>query len=265
MMSDDDSSAFKPITAREALRRQANYRRISTGSPELDSLVGGISEGVSYLFYGDEAALSSLVHQMLVNCAAPFDKGGFDSRAFYFNNTDYYTARTTLSPTRLGEVAKKMGIEPATVFQKVQVGAAYNEERQKLVCEELVRSLSLPDDDEDSRLVVMHNATCFLADSRDLGASLQGLTYVIGRLKEACSQSRRALVVTAGQFGGGGATSRRIPRTMGGSFFQALHERDDPPAPVEGRGESLRQGNSDEAPGGGDRAICRPERGQIGS
>jgi hypothetical protein len=251
-----ESTSFKPITAREALERQNSYQKITTGSPELDSLVGGISEGTSYLFYGDHDSLSTLVHQMLVMCSAPQDKGGFDSKAFYFNNTDYYTARTTLSPTRLGEFAKKLGIEPTTVFQKVQVTAAYNEERQKLVCEEMVRALSTAS--EDSRLVVLHNATCFLPDTTNFTKSLQGLTYVIGKLKEVCSQ-KRALVVTASQFGN--PNSRRIPKTMGGSFFQALNECDGSSSQMEGWDNTLCQSDSGETSRIRERSISHPQCG----
>lgn len=55
--------------------------------------------------------------------------GGFDSRAVYINNTDYYTARTTLSPTLLAEFAKKMGIDPNRMFQRVYIAAAYTAQR----------------------------------------------------------------------------------------------------------------------------------------
>jgi RecA/RadA recombinase len=246
-----------PITAREALEKQNSYQKISTGSPELDSLIGGISEGTSYLFYGDHDCLSSLVHQMLVNCATPMDQGGFDSKAFYFNNTNYYTARTTLSPTRLGEFSKKLCVEPSLVFQKVQVAAAYNEERQKLVCEEIVRALS-SERNENSRLVVLHNATCFLPDATNFTKSLQGLSYVVGKLKEVCSR-KRVLVVTASQFGN--SNSRRIPKTMGGSFFQALDERDGSPSQMEGWSNAFGQSDASETSRIRERTIRHPERG----
>jgi hypothetical protein len=229
----------KPMSGISILEEEQGRERMTTGSPDLDSLIGGIEQGSSYMFYGDGFALDALAHQLLVNCVSPREAGGFDGNAAYFNNTDYHSAKTSLSPTRLGEVAKKLGIDPGRVFESVIVGTAYNEERQKLVCQEICDALS----QKEIKLLVVRNATCFLQNSRDVNSSIQKLAYIVGLLRKACA-SRTALVVTAGAVKTSGY---RIPKTMGGSFFQARAERHGSPQEVE-RWNTIHQGNARQAP-----------------
>jgi hypothetical protein len=64
---------------------------MTTGSPELDSIIDSIQQGQFYLFYGtNRAILDGLVHGLLVNCVLPIKEHGFESMAMYINNTDYY-------------------------------------------------------------------------------------------------------------------------------------------------------------------------------
>ena len=51
-----------PMTGLDSLREEQGRMKMSTGSPDLDSLVGGIEEGNEYLFYGDSQTLGILVH-----------------------------------------------------------------------------------------------------------------------------------------------------------------------------------------------------------
>ena len=64
---------------------------MTTGSPELDSIIDSIQQGQFYLFYGtNRTILDGLVHGLLVNCVLPIKDHGFESMAMYINNTDYH-------------------------------------------------------------------------------------------------------------------------------------------------------------------------------
>jgi hypothetical protein len=245
-----ERGSFKLLPARELLEKQESSSRISTGSPELDSLVGGIIKGSSYLFYGDQELLSALVHQLLVHCAAPRTNGGFSSKAVFFNIVDRRKARNALSPILLGQAAKKMNLEPFDVFDKVEVCIAYNEDRQRLACDEICQFLKASRDDYP--LVVLHNATCFLPYSHDFTKSLQELNYVTGKLKEVCSR-KRAFVATAGRIQG--SRSSQVSWTMGGSFFQARDGCDSSSEQMEELYQD-RTGDFGEASGSADPAVC---------
>jgi hypothetical protein len=48
------------ISGVEMLDRQQIEQRLSTGSPELDQLIGGIQRGLFYFFYGNKALMETL-------------------------------------------------------------------------------------------------------------------------------------------------------------------------------------------------------------
>ena len=43
------------VTGQELLNRHTAESQLSTGSPELDQLIGGIQRGLFYFFYGEKS------------------------------------------------------------------------------------------------------------------------------------------------------------------------------------------------------------------
>jgi hypothetical protein len=232
------------VSALELYRRLAGRRALATGLEELDALIGGIEGGVGYLFYGDEDRLNELVHSLLVSAVAPREKGGWGARALYINNTDYYTAKTLLSPPLLGELAKRRGLEPLWLLDRISVLAAYNEERQRLVAEEARKAIC---GDPTIKLVLVHNMTCFLEKGK--GAE-EIMVRALGLLREACAFNA-SLVVTAGSKRG----PRGVPVPLGGAFFRACAGRHR--LPYKGEGDTAQ---ASLAPG----ALLRSPGGQEG-
>jgi RecA/RadA recombinase len=201
-------------TAFEGLEEEQSRLKMTTGNSDLDSLVGGIEEGLFYLFYGEQEVLDTLIHKLIVNCIQPNDKGGFQAKGIYFNNTNYYTGKTILDPSAIGELAKHLGIDPDTVFSNIYAAAAYNEQRQLIVAKQVAE---LMEKDPEVKLLVIHNLTRFFADSKKPEETRQVLKQVISFLWSTASKRKIALVVTADAMN----TSRGfIPRPVGGSFFR---------------------------------------------
>jgi RecA/RadA recombinase len=188
--------------------------RMSTGSAELDGLIGGVEVGLFYLFYGDREALDALIHRLLVNCVLPRERGGLQAKGIYFNNTDYYTGKTVLNPSLLGAVAKRVGIEPMDVFRSIYTAAAYNEERQLVVANQVAE---LMERDPDIKLLAIHSITRFLADSKRVEVARGILKRVVNLLWRAAASRGVALVVTADAMQAGRGL---IPRPLGGSFLR---------------------------------------------
>jgi len=105
-------------TATEALNEKKNKLKLSTGYEDLNDLTGGIEEGAFNLFYGDQEILSDLAYRLLVNCIIPKEKGGFEAKGLYFNNTNYYTGKTILNPSKISRLAKHIRVDPWLVFDK---------------------------------------------------------------------------------------------------------------------------------------------------
>jgi len=201
-------------TAAEALEEGKNKLRLTTGSSDLDSLIGGIEEGLFYLFYGEQEILDAFIHRLIVNCVSPKDRGGFEAKGIYFNNTDYYTGKTILNPSELGGLAKHLGIEPKIVFANIYAVAAYNEQRQLIIAKQVAE---LMEKDPDIRLLAIHSITRFFADSKKPEETRQILKQTINYVWRTASKKRIAIVVTADAIHNGRGF---IPKPVGGSFFR---------------------------------------------
>jgi hypothetical protein len=205
-------------TALEFFEDGVGRPRLTTGHGDLDALISGIEQGAFYLFYGDNDVLGLLAHKLLVNAVLPVEEGGFDGEAVYFNHTNYYTGRTILDPSTLGEISKHAGIDPRVVFGRVHVAAAYNEGRQKVIAGKVAELIAR---NHRVRLLVVHNLTRFIVDSKRPQESRDILKSVVGELWRAASSSsgRVALVATAES----GRTSRGfIPKPIGGTFLRQV-------------------------------------------
>jgi hypothetical protein len=203
-------------TAAEALNEEKNKIKLSTGYEDLNDLIGGIEEGAFNLFYGDQEILSDLVYRLLVNCIAPKENGGFEAKGLYFNNTNYYTGKTILNPSKISGLAKHIGVDPWLVFDRIMVAAAYNEERQIIVAEDIARIL---EDDLNVKLLVAHNLTRFFDDSKNLKETEESMKLVINRIRNNKSKSRIAFVVTSDVVS---VNKSLVPRPVGGHFFRQM-------------------------------------------
>jgi hypothetical protein len=202
-------------TAAQVFRETRHQASLTTGNSDLDSLIDGVRPGQFYVVYADDPdPLDRIAHQLLVHCVLPFEQGGFDGRALYFNVCNYYSRKTLLDPDRLATVAKRAGVDPKTAFQNLYTVSAFNEMQQVTAAEEAGKLLHV---DPRIKLVVVHNLTRFLETSKRALQSLQSLKAVLTRLKRLVVERDVALVVTGSTHV---AARRRIPKPMGGTFLR---------------------------------------------
>jgi RecA/RadA recombinase len=205
------------MTAYEHFNEHRSILKMTTGSANLDSLIDSIQEGQSYLFYGsNKAVLDGLVHGLLVNCVLPKQKHGFGSMVLYINNIDYYQPDKSkvLSPEKIANAAKCMGIEPKVVFKNVFVQIAYNQRHQLAIAKQVADFITR---DKDIRLLVINNLTKYFKESNYKNYAVSILKEVIGILSKVCAQNRIALICT----GDANVTSRGlVPRPVGGTYLK---------------------------------------------
>lgn len=202
-------------SAAEVLEETRRRPRLSTGSVDLDDLIGGIEPGLFYLFYSrDRDTTDLIVHRLLVNCGLPPGRGGLGGKAVYLNFCNYYEEKTVLNPSRLAALAKASGIDPMLVFDNSYAVFAFNELQQPSAVDEVVSTV---EGDEEVRLVVVHGLTRFAETSKKREEALEALRRTVGRLKRVASERQAALVVSCCV----SATSRgRFPKPEGGSFLR---------------------------------------------
>ena len=201
-------------TALEDFNEQRKRLKMTTGSGDLDSLLGGVETGSFYLFYGDPEILDLITHRLLVNCVMPVERGGFEAKAVYFNSTDYYAGKTLIDPSKLGMIAKHAGVDPSLVFKNVEVAAAFNEERQWFASKEVSKLIR---ESGDFKLLIAHNITRFLADSKKPKESREVLKRVVGELWRTASEKNVAFVATADAADTGRSL---VPKPSGGIFIR---------------------------------------------
>jgi len=118
-------------TGTSILEKRKSVNKLTTGSAELDSLLGGGMETQAitecYGAYG--SGKTQLAHQLAVNVQLPKEKGGLEGNALFIDTEN------TFRPERIEQMAKAIGLEPKEVLENIYVGRAYNSDHQILLVE----------------------------------------------------------------------------------------------------------------------------------
>jgi len=202
-------------TAFEIFQKNFHRPKLTTGSPNLDVLIDDITLGHFYLFYSDSLTfLDLLVHRILVNCLLPTEKGGFSSKALYFNVCNYHKGKTLLDPSYLSMASKYVGLDPKFAFKNIYSVSAFNEMQQVTATSEIINFLLHND---EVKLVVIHNLTRFIETSRNSFKARQVVKKIISRLRSVACENNIALIVSCGA-----KNSKRhcLPQPKGGLFLR---------------------------------------------
>jgi len=109
-----------------------NIARITTGSQELDDLLGGgVETGGLIEFYGEfRTGKTQVMHQLCVNVQLPRDLGGLGGRALYIDTEG------TFRPERIIQMSEALNLDYNKVLQNIIFGRAYNSDHQMLLVKE---------------------------------------------------------------------------------------------------------------------------------
>ncbi|MFA6049491.1 MAG: DNA repair and recombination protein RadA [Candidatus Micrarchaeia archaeon] len=136
-----DATAIKIInTAREALQmgfetadrvleKRKMIGKVTTGSKELDALLGGgvETQAITECFGKFGSGKSQIGFQLCVTVQLPKDQGGLDGEALVVDTEN------TFRPERVAQMAKAKGLDPDVVLKKIHVARAYNSDHQTLL------------------------------------------------------------------------------------------------------------------------------------
>lgn len=109
-----------------------NIARITTGSQELDDVLGGgIETGSVIEFFGEfRTGKTQIMHQLCVNVQLPKEKGGLEGRALYIDTEG------TFRPERIIQMSEGLDIDYKQVLKNIVYGRAYNSDHQVLLVKE---------------------------------------------------------------------------------------------------------------------------------
>ena len=113
-------------TATEFHQRRAEIVYITTGSQELDKLLGGGLEtgSITEMFGEFRTGKTQLCHTLAVTCQLPVEQGGGAGKCLYIDTEG------TFRPERLVSCAQRFGLNPDEVLDNVAYARAYNSDHQ---------------------------------------------------------------------------------------------------------------------------------------
>jgi DNA repair protein RadA len=120
------------INAADLLVKRKAIDRVSTGSKNLDDLLGGgIETWAMTEFYGEfGSGKSQICHTLSVMVQAPRGEGGLDAGAIYVDTEG------TFRPERIAEMRE---MDSDKVLSRITVARAYNSAHQELIVKDLGR------------------------------------------------------------------------------------------------------------------------------
>ncbi len=118
-------------TADKILDRKNNANKITTGSANLNKLLGGgvETQAITEVYGQFASGKSQLGFNLAVNVQLPKDKGGLGKSCLFIDTEN------TFSPNRIVSIAKGLKIDPDKALKNVFVARAYNSEHQMLLAE----------------------------------------------------------------------------------------------------------------------------------
>lgn len=113
-------------TATEVAQKRAEVVYISSGSQELDKLLGGGLEtgSITEIFGEFRTGKTQLCHTLAVTCQLPTEQGGGAGKCLYIDTEG------TFRPERLVACAQRFGMNPDEVLDNVAYARAYNSDHQ---------------------------------------------------------------------------------------------------------------------------------------
>lgn len=121
------------ITGKQLYDELQHRTRLSTGSKELDELLGGgIESETTTEFAGREGSgKTQICHMLAVQAQLSLEEGGLGSEVAWIDTED------TFRPDRILEISNGLSLEPMMVLSKIHRWKAFNTQDQKKAVEAL--------------------------------------------------------------------------------------------------------------------------------
>lgn len=187
-----DSLEMGYESADKILERRKSVGRITTGSKELDALIGGGVETMAITeCYGKfSSSKTQIGFQLSVNAQKPPEQGGLGGSVLFVDT------ESTFRPERIAQLAEAQGMDPAAVLSNIYVAHAVNSDHQMVLidkAEEIIK-------EKEIRLIVVDSMTAhFRADyigRGALGDRQQKLNKHVHALQKLADKFNLAVYIT---------------------------------------------------------------------
>ena len=123
------------ITAEDLWKKRQNMQRCSTGSDNLNSLMGGgiETQAMTELIGEYGVGKTQICLSLCVRVQLPIEEGGLAGKAVYIDTEG------TFIPERVFQIAESLGLDPHSTLANIFLARAYNSSHQELLTEHLFK------------------------------------------------------------------------------------------------------------------------------
>lgn len=179
-------------TATIAYESRKSQIYVSTGSRELDKLLGGGIEtgSITEMFGEFRTGKTQLCHTLCVTCQLPLSDGGGEGKAMYIDTEG------TFRPERLRAIAERYKLEPDDVLDNVAFARAHNSDHQRQL---LIQAAAMMAEQRYALIVVDSATALYRTDYTgrgELAARQQHLGLFLRALGNLAEEYGCAVVIT---------------------------------------------------------------------
>ncbi len=178
----------------EFAQKREEIFHITTGSKELDNLLGGRgveTKAITEAFGSFGSGKTQLGLSLAVNVQLPIEKGGAEGKAVYIDTEG------TFRPERIRQIAEAKGANPENVLKNILVARAFNSDHQILLIDKVAELIK---NGEPVRIVIVDSLTAhFRAEFAGRGMLAdrqQKLNKYLHNLMKMAEQFNLAVYVT---------------------------------------------------------------------
>jgi len=138
--------------ASEYIKKRAEVIKLSTGSENLNKLIGGGIEtkAITETFGAYGSGKTQLAHVLAVTAQLPVEKGGAGGKAVYIDTEG------TFRPERIKQIAEGLGIDATKALHNILVARAFNSDHQMLLVDRIGELIK---EGEKIKLVIVDSLT----------------------------------------------------------------------------------------------------------
>ena len=182
----------KPVSAADLLLKEEKRLKITTGSTELDKLLGGgIFTGEITEVSGEFATgKTQLCFQLCINVQLPPEQGGLEGGVYYIDTEG------TFSSTRIVQMAQSKGLDPKKLLRNIAVTRTYNSDHLTFLImnvEQIIKERNIKLFIIDS--IASHFRAEYIGDDR-LVSRQQAIMRLAETMKQLIKKYDIAIVVT---------------------------------------------------------------------
>jgi len=182
------------VDGTEYARKRESVNNIITGSKNLDALLGGRgieSRSITEAFGAYGSGKTQLGLTLSVNVQLPIEQGGANGKCVFIDTEG------TFRPSRIKQIAEKLGLNPEKVLKNIFVARAFNSDHQILLLDKISEMIK---EGEPIKLMIIDSLTAHFraefAGRGQLADRQQKLNRYIHNLMKLAETYNLAVYVT---------------------------------------------------------------------